>query len=66
MDWLLYNRDLRDKRVNAGLLLGSHVKVTQLKLNPFHANNLFLYHLKTSENQRFSDVFRGYKGRPVV
>ena len=34
--------------------------------NPFHANIPFLYPpenvpLKTSENRRFSDVFRGYK-----
>ena len=29
----------------------------------FHANDLFLYPLKTSENQRFSDVFRGYRKR---
>ena len=27
--------------------------------NIFHATTLFLYPLKTSENQRFSDVFRG-------
>ena len=34
--------------------------------NPFHATNLFLYPLKTSENLRFSDVFRGYRKRPVA
>ena len=34
--------------------------------NPFHATGLFLYPLKTSENQRFSDVFRGYRKRPVA
>ena len=33
--------------------------------NPFHATRLFRYLLKTSENQRFSDVFRGYQLRPV-
>ena len=27
--------------------------------NSFHTAGLFLYPLKTSENQRFSDVFRG-------
>ena len=27
--------------------------------NPFHTNGLFQYPLKISENQRFSDVFRG-------
>ena len=31
--------------------------------NPFHATGLFLYPLKT-ENQRFSDVFSGYRKRP--
>ena len=31
------------------------------KINPFQANVPFLYPLKISENQRFSDVFRGYK-----
>ena len=30
-------------------------------LTPFHANVLFLYPLKTPENHRFSDVFRGYR-----
>ena len=30
-------------------------------LNPFHVNAPFLYPLKTAENQRFSDIFRGYK-----
>ena len=35
-------------------------------LNPFHTTDLFLYHLKTSENQSFSDVFRGYKKRSVA
>ena len=28
-------------------------------INPFHATSLFLYPLKTSENQRLSDIFRG-------
>ena len=35
-------------------------------INPFYATGLFLYPLKTSENQRFSDVFRGYRKRPVA
>ena len=34
--------------------------------NPCHVTGLFLYTLKTSENQRFSDVFRGYRKRPVA
>ena len=35
-------------------------------LNPFHATGLFLYSLKTWQNQRFNDVSREYKKRPVV
>ena len=35
-------------------------------LNPFHATDFFLYPLKTSENHGFSDVFRGYRKRPVT
>ena len=34
-------------------------------INRFHAG-LFQYPLKTSEIQRFSDVFRGYRMRPVA
>ena len=35
-------------------------------LNPFQANSTFLYPLKTSENQRFSDIFRGYKNAALA
>ena len=31
-------------------------------IKPFYATSLFLYRLKTSENQGFSDVFRGLEG----
>ena len=31
------------------------------KVNPYSLNVIFLYSLKTSENRRFSDVFRGYR-----
>ena len=34
--------------------------------NSFHAIGLFLYRPKTSENQWFSAVFRGYRKRPVA
>ena len=34
--------------------------------NAYHATGLLLYLLKTSGNQRFFDVFRGYKKRPVA
>ena len=36
------------------------------KFNPIHATDLFWYSLKTSENQRFSDVFREYQKRSVA
>ena len=35
-------------------------------INPFHATGLFRYPLKISQNQMFSDVFRGYRKRPVA
>ena len=35
-------------------------------LNQFHDTDLFLYPLKTSENQRFFYVFRGYRKRSVA
>ena len=31
-----------------------------ISVNPYSPNFTFLYPLKTSENRRFSDVFRGY------
>ena len=34
--------------------------------NAFHDTGLFLYPLKTSENQRFSDVFKRYRKRPIA
>ena len=39
--------------------LDSHPKLFDF-INSFHATGLFIYPLKTSENQ-FSDVFRGYR-----
>ena len=35
-------------------------------LNPFHTTGLFLHLLKTSEIQRFSDIFKEYRKRPVA
>ena len=35
-------------------------------INQFQVTGLFLYPLKISENQRFSDVFRVYRKRPVA
>ena len=36
------------------------------KINSFYATGLFLYPLKASENEKFSDVFKGYRKRPVT
>ena len=48
------------------------VQIVYDALNPLvtshatsHANVSFYYPLKTKENPCFSDVFRGYKKRPV-
>ena len=41
-------------------------EIEESPLNPFHVTGLFLYFLKTSENLWFSDVFRGYRKRPVT
>ena len=35
-------------------------------INPFHATGPFQHPLKTTENRRFTDVFRGYWKRPVA
>ena len=35
-------------------------------INLFHTTDLFQYPLRTTENQIFSDVFRGYRKRPVA
>ena len=40
------------------------IVVNERGLNQREGLNLFLYPLKTSENQRFYDVFRGYRIRP--
>ena len=35
-------------------------------VKPFHATGLLLYPPKTPENQKFSDIFKGYRKRPVA
>ena len=37
-----------------------------IHVNPFHVNATFLYLQKTSVNQQFSDVFRGYRNRTLA
>ena len=36
-------------------------KSQNLYFNPLHTTDIFWYPLETLENQRFSDVFRGYQ-----
>ena len=38
----------------------------KINLKPFQANVPYLYPVKTSENQRFSDVFRGHINRTLA
>ena len=40
--------------------------VKVVSINQFNVNVLFLYHLKTLENLRFSDLFRGYRNGEMV
>ena len=35
-------------------------------INPFQVTGLFLHFMEISENLWFSDVFTGYRKRPVV
>ena len=46
------------------------VKLTVTSSHPFLFpildNNLYLCHVKTLGNLSFSDIFRGYRKRPVV
>ena len=42
------------------------IKILENRINPFHANDLFWYPLKTLENQRFSDIFRRYQKGSVA
>ena len=39
---------------------------TEYLLNPRHAIGLFLYSLKTSQKQRFSVVFKGYRKKQMA
>ena len=42
------------------------ISIDSIRFNPLHATCLFQYCLKTSKNFWFSDVFRGYRKRPVA
>ena len=59
--------------INEYMALGNYAfnclkptKEAMLSLKQFHATALFLYPLKRSENQRFSDVFMGCRNKPVA
>ena len=42
-------------------------RIISLKLtNPFCAIGIFLYPLKSSENEKFSDVLRGFRKKPLA
>ena len=50
--------DVIEHQIHSQFVLGND-------FDPFLANDHFLYLLQTSENQRFSNVFRGYRERMV-
>ena len=52
--------DTRD-HCNISISIFREIHSSLSSLNPFLINAPILYPLKTPENQRFSDVFRGYK-----
>ena len=47
----------RERGIHVECLLGSNKII--FYLNPFYPTGLFRYPLKPSENQRFSNVFKG-------
>ena len=46
--------------------IGNTASRTSVLLNPFSTNVPLPYPMKTSENRRFSDVFRGYKSGILI
>ena len=67
---LAYINDLQERLIsnrkifaddNSIFLVFRDSNSSSLSLNPFYSSVTFLQPLKTSENQRFSDVFRGYR-----
>ena len=42
------------------------LKVRWMIVNPFNTTDLLLHPIKTSEDQGISDIFRGYRKRPVA
>ena len=60
MDWFLYDRQLRHKDLNTTFFT-SLCSTSEMLLTHFSPLLYFYNSLKTSQNQRFSDVFRGYR-----
>ena len=52
--------------IKHGELDGLMQRIRKNPRDPFNTNAPFLYPLKTSENQRFCDVFRGYKNETLA
>ena len=48
------------------LLLCERLALARKYLIPFHVNSLLLYPLERSQNLWFSNIFRGYRKRPVT
>ena len=53
-------------RIISGPLMSAKVTLKVSIVNPFSTSTLLLYPLKTSENLRFSDVFRGYRRGTLI
>ena len=58
---LLYQRKKEEVFLWSIKIKFSSYKSFHTVVNLFHATDLFLYPLKTSENLGFSDVFSGYR-----
>ena len=59
--WGFWERPIKNKpHISTVFLIFVYLSTFLILLNLFHANNPFLHAAKTSENYRFSGVFRGY------
>ena len=64
--YLVFTRPSAGKIWSSICMQDSVKSILHYQINPFYATGFFRYPLKTTENQRFSDVFRGYRKRPVA
>ena len=58
---IYYLTTILDKIALDRPLISKSYRLATSVFNPYSPNVTFLYPLKTSENLRFSDVFRGYR-----